>query len=100
MADRISRSRSSADIDKSRKKFGFYKSVGVRELLVVDRYPWALELYRADIAEWARVGRADLEDSRDAITSDLLGLTFQLSPGDPRPEIEITRKETGGKWLV
>ncbi len=86
--------------DRSRKKVGFYKSVGVRELLLVDRHPWALELYRADIADWILVGRADLQNSTDAITSDLLGLTFRLVPGTPRPEIEVTRKQTGGKWLV
>jgi Uma2 family endonuclease len=86
--------------DRSRKKFGFYKSVGVRELLLVDRNPWALELYRVDNADWVLVGRADLQNSRDAIASELLGLTLQLIPGDPRPEIEIVRKETGGKWLV
>jgi Uma2 family endonuclease len=86
--------------DRSRKKFGFYKSVGVRELLLVDRNPWALELYRADIADWVLVGRADLQISQGAIVSELLGLTFQLVPGIPRPQIEIVRKETGGKWLV
>lgn len=86
--------------DRSRKKFGFYKSVGVRDLLLVDRHPWAIELYRADLTDWVLVGCADLQNARDSIASDLLGLTFQLIPGDPRPEIEITRKETGGKWLV
>jgi Uma2 family endonuclease len=86
--------------DRSRKKSAFYKSVGVRELLLVDRDPWALELYRADIADWVLVGRADLQNSRDAISSELLGLAFQLIPGDPRPEIEIVRKQSGGKWLV
>jgi Uma2 family endonuclease len=86
--------------DRSRKKFGFYKSVGVRELLLVDRHPWALELYRVDNADWVLVGRADLQNSRDAIASELLGLTLQLIPGDPRPEIEIVRKQSGAKWLV
>jgi hypothetical protein len=46
------------------------------------------------------VGRADLQNSRDAIASELLGLTLQLIPGDPRPEIEIVRKQSGAKWLV
>ena len=32
--------------DKSRDKLAFYAELGVRELLVVDRYPWSLELYR------------------------------------------------------
>src|SRR4051812_47445996 len=31
--------------DRSRDKTEFYASVGVRELLLVDRHPWSLELY-------------------------------------------------------
>ena len=77
-----------------------HQSVGVRELLLVDRHPWALELYRVDNTDWVLVGRADLQNSRDAIASELLGLTLQLIPGDPRPEIEIVRKQSGAKWLV
>ena len=29
--------------DKSREKFDFYGELGVRELLLIDRYPWSLE---------------------------------------------------------
>ena len=32
--------------DRTRKKIPFYAKVGTRELLVVDRNPWALTLYR------------------------------------------------------
>ena len=34
--------------DYSRKKIEFYADVGVRELLLVDRDPWALQLYRLE----------------------------------------------------
>lgn len=34
--------------DRSRKKFEFYAAVGVRELLLVTRKPWRLELYRRE----------------------------------------------------
>ena len=53
--------------DRSREKFGFYKSVGVRELLLVDRHPWALELYRAD----ARTGSLSVEPTVRRPASDL-----------------------------
>ncbi len=86
--------------DKSRKKFGFYKSVGVRELLLIDRHPWALELYRAEITDWALAGRVDLQSSREAIASEVLGLTFQLLPGIARPQIVIVRNEPQKEWLV
>ena len=34
--------------DRSREKLDFYAKVGTRELLLVDRKPWSLELYRLD----------------------------------------------------
>lgn len=88
--------------DKTRKKFGFYKSVGVRELLLVDRHPWALELYRieAEAGDWALVGRAVLETTGEAIPSNVLGLTFQLIPGVDRPQIKIAREQPRKTWIV
>ena len=32
--------------DRSREKLGFYASVGTREVLLLDRKPWSLELFR------------------------------------------------------
>ena len=32
--------------DRSRDKLDFYAAIGVRELLLIDRDPWALELYQ------------------------------------------------------
>lgn len=78
--------------DRSREKFTFYKSVGVRELLLVERHPWSLELYRADTAGWALVGRSNLQGSTGPIDSAVLNLTFQLTQGAVRPQIEIVRK--------
>ena len=43
--------------DRSRKKFDFYQSVGVRELLLVDRFPWSLELHRNHYGRWELVGK-------------------------------------------
>jgi Uma2 family endonuclease len=86
--------------DKSREKFGFYKSVGVRELLLVDRHPWSLELHRSGTVDWTLVGRADLESSAGPLSSTALGVTFQLVPGIARPQIEIVRKSPPKKWLV
>jgi len=48
--------------DRARKKFAFYARVGVRELLLVDRRPWRLELYRLAGGEYEQVGTSDLED--------------------------------------
>ena len=45
------------------KKFAFYAKVGVRELLLVDRKPWALELYRLQDGVLKLVGKSIPETS-------------------------------------
>lgn len=71
--------------DRSRQKFAFYAKVDVRELLFVDRQPWALELYRRQGRHWEQVGASDT--TRSAVpTSDVLPLTFRLVPADSRPQ--------------
>jgi Uma2 family endonuclease len=79
--------------DRTREKFEFYSLLGVRELLIVDRYPWRLELYRHDGVGLVLVGQSTAETSK-VIASTALPLTFQLLPAEPRPEVRVT--ETGG----
>jgi Uma2 family endonuclease len=85
--------------DRSRKKFAFYAKVGVREVLLIDRYPWALELYRRDGDKFALVGKSDATNPA-VLTSTVLPLTLRLLPGDPRPRIEVTRTSDGAVWLA
>jgi Uma2 family endonuclease len=86
--------------DRSREKFGFYRSVGVRELLLVDRYPWGLELYRRDEIDWTLAGRSTLVAPGKGILSNVLNVSFRLVVGRARPQIEITRKKPSRTWLV
>ncbi len=79
--------------DKSREKFDFYARLGVRELLLVDRQPWSLELYRHNGRQLVLAGRSGAEGS-EVIASAVLPFGFQLFPAQPRPEIRIT--EIGG----
>src|SRR4051812_46605222 len=83
--------------DRVRDKLPFYESVGVRELLVVDRDPWALELYRLLEGRLASVGRATPEQPRD-LASAVVPLTFRLVPGEARPTIEVAQGEGGPRW--
>lgn len=85
--------------DKSREKLSFYSQLGVRELLLVDRDPWTLELHRHQAAQLQKVGQSDL-DTGDVLTSSVLALTFQLLPGDPRPQIRVEHGESGRSWMV
>jgi Uma2 family endonuclease len=78
-------------------KLEFYDSVGVREVLVVDRYPWALELFRPKRGKLASVGRSELPESK-VLKSRVLPFTFQLKPGKPRPTVEMIHTPTGQVW--
>ena len=75
-------------------KFYFYAAVGCREVLVLDRDPWSLELYRLDGDTLALAGRSALPDSAP-VASEVLPLVFQVVPGSDRPRVLVTHPPTG-----
>jgi len=77
--------------DRSREKLPFYASVGVREVLIVDRNPWAMELYAAtgSVTEMQLVAAAT-SDGKASLHSGVLPISFELLPGSPRPRIRAT----------
>ena len=85
--------------DRTPKKLPFYASVNVRELLVVDRDPWSLELYRLRQGQLLSVGQFDAA-SGATLTSEVLPLSFRLIAGSSRPTIEVCHRETGQAWPV
>jgi len=90
--------------DRSREKIPFYEKVGTRELLLVCRDPWSLELYqlrgkKLRQQEAATRGRCTLDKPRP-LESSVLPLTYVLVPGKPRPRLRIIHRETGQEWLV
>ncbi len=85
--------------DRSRKKFAFYAGVGVRELLLVDRKPWRLELYRLVDGSYEAAGTSE-PDRPEVVTSHVLDLNFRLDPGTPRPRIEVSRPADGMTWIA
>jgi Uma2 family endonuclease len=85
--------------DASRKKLGFYAKVGVRELLVIDRLPWRLELYRLDGDELVSVGTS-ASTAGELLRSQVIPLSFRLLPGGARPQIEITHHDGVQRWTV
>jgi Uma2 family endonuclease len=70
--------------DLAREKLPFYAGIGVRELLIIDRDPWALELYRLDAGRLAPVGRSSL-GLPDVLASAVLPLAFRLAPARSVP---------------
>jgi Uma2 family endonuclease len=85
--------------DRSREKLDFYAKVGTRELLLVDRKPWSLELYRHDGEKLVLTGKSTLA-KRDWLTSDVVPLKWRLVAGKSRPEIEAVHRTSRKKWRL
>ena len=80
-------------------KFDFYAGIGVREVMIVDRHPWAVELYRLQSGVFTLVGRAEPATGVE-VSSGVLPLAFRLGPGRNRPVIGIRHTGTGQTWAA
>ena len=80
-------------------KLEFYAEVNTREVLIVDRDPWALELYQLVEGTLQLAGRSDLANSA-VLASRVMPLTFQLRDGSPRPIIHIAHTSSGQTWIA
>jgi Uma2 family endonuclease len=85
--------------DRSREKLSFYAQAGVRELLLVDRDPWGLELYRLGDGKMELVGQSRLEQP-EVLQGTVLPLTFRLVPGETRPGIDVRHTDGVQAWLA
>src|SRR5262245_7519856 len=85
--------------DYSREKLPFYEKLSVREVLLIDRDPWALELYRLKNKKLRLIGKSTLKNPL-WLESTVLPLQFRLVPGQARPHIEITHTDGVQRWLV
>ncbi len=85
--------------DRTLEKLPFYAAVHVREVLVVHRQPWRLELLalrddRLDVHE------NTTEPAGKAIVSGVLPFSFRLVAGQVRPQIEVIHLDGHRQWLV
>ncbi|MGL6094710.1 MAG: Uma2 family endonuclease [Fimbriiglobus sp.] len=80
-------------------KFDFYAAVATREILLVFRDPWAMELHHLRGDRFELSGRSDL-DSPAVLRSAVLPLTFQLQGGNPRPVIALAHTTDGRTWTA
>lgn len=85
--------------DRSWEKIPFYSQVGVREMLIIDRDPWKLELYRRRGAKLVLAGASSLEQPK-LLESKVLPLRFRLLPGKKRPTIEVAHKDGSQRWSL
>lgn len=86
-------------LDKSREKIPFYEKVGVRELLIVDRDPWRIELLRLRSGTLGSVGFST-GDHPLKLASKIVPLAFELRQGSPRPQIIVSHREGSQKWVI
>src|SRR4051794_4818631 len=85
--------------DRSRRKLPFYAKVGVRELLLIDRKPWSLELFRLNEGVLEPVGRS-LPETSDWVASAVLPVSFRLVADAPHPRIEVAHRDGIRSWTI
>ncbi|MEK6261694.1 MAG: Uma2 family endonuclease [Planctomycetota bacterium] len=85
--------------DQTWEKIEFYASVGTRELIIVDRAPWAIELYRLSGSQLSLVGRTDI-DSSTVLETESVPLRWRLVAGPERPLLEATVPDGSKSWLA
>ena len=78
-------------------KFEFYGRLGTRELLLVHRDPWRLELYGPEPGTMKLLQTANVNDSQ--ISGSLLELTFSLGGDGEDPELKIAHAD-GRSWTL
>jgi len=85
--------------DQTRQKIPFYEKIGTRELLIVDRDPWQLELLRLVDGKLTKVGISTV-DRPLALASESVPLSWQLQPAQGRPRIEVRHATSKRAWSI
>ena len=84
--------------DRAMEKLPFYETIDTREVLIVHREPWKLELFQLNTQQKLELtGESDITSSQ-VITSSVLPLSFQLMQGAARPMIVMTHTQTHQRW--
>ena len=85
--------------DLSREKLEFYARTGTRELLIIDRAPWQLELYHLNQATLKMTDRATLDETTN-IQLRTCPLQLELQAADPRPQLLATSTIDDRTWTI
>ena len=74
--------------DRARQKLDFYASVGVKELVFIDRSPWTIDLLRVEGGRFAEAGSAT--PGRGAVETEVVPMRWSLGleNGD-RPQLRL-----------
>jgi len=82
-----------------RQKLEFYAKVNTREVLIVDRDPWSIELYQLCGGKLVLIGVSNATNTA-VLLSSVLPLSFQVQPDTPRPTIHIAHQMTTQTWTA
>lgn len=85
--------------DRVLEKLPFYASVQTRELLIIDRDPWTLTLYRHAKDEMVEQTKSTLSNG-NVLTSQVVPLSFQLCQPNGVSAIRIQHQDQKQAWLV
>ena len=85
--------------DRTHDKLVFYAKINTRELLIIDRDPWSLELYRLADEGLQLVDKSTL-DKPNVLTSQVVPVVWKLVPGEKRPQIEVVQSENRQEWTI
>lgn len=80
-------------------KFAFYELIGTKELFIVHRKPWKLELFALTDGV-LKLASSSALSSAAVCTSSALGLTFQLVEGTRRPRIAVVQPSSARTWFA
>ncbi|MDA1049342.1 MAG: Uma2 family endonuclease [Planctomycetota bacterium] len=85
--------------DRSTEKVPFYAKVGVRELIFIQRDPWAIVLHRLTNDRLIEVGRSTSADSR-MLASQVVPLNWQLQLIDGQSAIQVFHHDGEQNWTI
>lgn len=86
--------------DRSLEKLPFYEKVGTRELLLIDRDPWALTLYRLTEGRLVEAGRS-AGTRPTAISSEVVPLSWTLKRARSKsPQILVAHSDGRQHWTI
>lgn len=75
------------------EKIEFYRAVGVREMLVIDRDPWKIELFRLNNDRLTLV--SECTPASGAVVSEVIPFDFRLEKAEERPILVVSHRGSG-----
>lgn len=85
--------------DRTDEKIPFYDEIGTKELLIIDRDPWRLRLFRRIGTALSAAETSTLESSR-IVRSEVIPLSFSLGIHENRTVLRLTHHDGAGEWLI